>query len=144
MKGSDFIFDCINLLLYKFNIINRKHDGWSYIDSPDWIRNNKSNNRSCQLWWWLRCNSHIKSWRNRKKFAKNIKILSLLEINVTGKDWINHQENMTWKKIQKNNPAIALLLTKKKQIHILSTFHKTQLSWKPNHSFNDSKWIRST
>ena len=43
MKGSDFIFDCVNLLHYKCDkiILNR---GWSYIDSPDWIKNKKGTN----------------------------------------------------------------------------------------------------
>ena len=35
MKGSDFIFNCINLH-YKLHKINLKR-GASYIDSPDWI-----------------------------------------------------------------------------------------------------------
>ena len=34
MKGSDFVFDCVNLLRYKCHKINLKHGG-SYIDSPD-------------------------------------------------------------------------------------------------------------
>ena len=34
MKGSHFIFDCINLLYYKCHKINLNH-GVSYIDSPD-------------------------------------------------------------------------------------------------------------
>ena len=33
MRGSDFIFDCVNLLYYKCHKINIKHGG-SYIDSP--------------------------------------------------------------------------------------------------------------
>ena len=38
MEGSDFTFGCDNLLYYKCNKINLKHDE-SYIDSPDWIKN---------------------------------------------------------------------------------------------------------
>ena len=34
MKGSDFVFDCVNLLCYKCHKINLKHGG-SYIDSPN-------------------------------------------------------------------------------------------------------------
>ena len=37
MRGSDFIFDSVQLLYYKCNKINFKHDG-PYIDSPDWIK----------------------------------------------------------------------------------------------------------
>ena len=47
MKGSDFVFDYVYLLYYKCHIINLKGIG-SYINSPDWIRNKKSNNNSYQ------------------------------------------------------------------------------------------------
>ena len=42
MKGSDFIFDSIQLLYYKCHKNFFKRDG-SYIDSPDWIKIKKSN-----------------------------------------------------------------------------------------------------
>ena len=38
MKGSDFLFDCVHLLHYKYYEINFECNG-SYIDSPDWIKN---------------------------------------------------------------------------------------------------------
>ena len=34
MKSSDFIFDCLSLLYYKYHRINLNHSG-SYVDSPD-------------------------------------------------------------------------------------------------------------
>ena len=37
MRGSDFIFDCVNLLYNNCHKINFKCGG-SYIDSPDWIK----------------------------------------------------------------------------------------------------------
>ena len=40
MKGSDFIFDCVNLLYCKYHKINLKRGG-SYIDSPGKIKNKK-------------------------------------------------------------------------------------------------------
>ena len=40
MKGSDFLFDCVNLIYYKFHKTNFKCDG-SYVDSTDWIKNKK-------------------------------------------------------------------------------------------------------
>ena len=45
MKGSDFAFDYVQLLYYKFHKIN-PNSGGSYIDSPDWIKNQKGNNKS--------------------------------------------------------------------------------------------------
>ena len=41
MTGSDFIFDCVYLLHFKYHEINVNRDG-SYIDSPDWIKNKKA------------------------------------------------------------------------------------------------------
>ena len=39
-KGSDFIFNSVNLLHYKCNKINFRCGGL-YIDSPDWIKTKK-------------------------------------------------------------------------------------------------------
>ena len=50
MKGSGFIFDSVQLMYYKCHNVNFKRNG-SYIDSPDWIKNKKSNNKS-KSWWW--------------------------------------------------------------------------------------------
>ena len=45
MKGSNFVFDSDDLLYYKFHKISLNRGG-SYIDSPDWIKNKKSYNKS--------------------------------------------------------------------------------------------------
>ena len=37
MRGSDCIFDSVQLLYYKYHKINFKHGG-SYIDSPEWTK----------------------------------------------------------------------------------------------------------
>ena len=47
MKGSEFVFNYVHLLYYKCHKKNRNCSG-SYIDSPDWIKNKKSNNKSHQ------------------------------------------------------------------------------------------------
>ena len=41
MKGSDFEFDGVDFLYYDFNKINISR-GRSYIDSPKWLKNEKS------------------------------------------------------------------------------------------------------
>ena len=41
MRGSDFIFESVQLLYYKCHKINFKHGG-SYIDSPDSIKKKKA------------------------------------------------------------------------------------------------------
>ena len=48
MKKSEFIFDSVQLMYYKYHKKFFKRDG-SYIDSPDWIKNKKSNNKSTKL-----------------------------------------------------------------------------------------------
>ena len=41
MRGSDFIFDCVDLLHCICQRINLNHGGF-YIDSPDWRKNKKA------------------------------------------------------------------------------------------------------
>ena len=41
MKGSDFVFDSVDLLYYKLHKISLNRGG-SYIDSPEWLNNKKS------------------------------------------------------------------------------------------------------
>ena len=41
MRGSDFFFDCVHYKCHKVNF----QWGGSYIDSPDWIKNKKSNDK---------------------------------------------------------------------------------------------------
>ena len=41
MRGSEFIFDSINLLCYKLHKISWNRGG-SYIDSPEWLKNKKT------------------------------------------------------------------------------------------------------
>ena len=41
MKGSEFVYNYVNLLYHKCHKINLNHVG-SYIDSPDWIKNKKA------------------------------------------------------------------------------------------------------
>ena len=41
MRGSDFIFDSVQLMYWKCHKVNFKRSG-SYIDSPDWIKKKKA------------------------------------------------------------------------------------------------------
>ena len=41
MKGSDFVFGSVDLLLYKLHKISLNRGG-SYIDSPEWLKNKKA------------------------------------------------------------------------------------------------------
>ena len=41
MRGSEFVYDCVNELFYKLNKVDL-HRGKSYIDSPIWLKNKKA------------------------------------------------------------------------------------------------------
>ena len=41
MKGSEFVFDSIDLLYYKLHKISLNRGG-SYIDSTEWLKNKKA------------------------------------------------------------------------------------------------------
>ena len=43
IRGNEFVFDYVHLLYYKCHRINFNRGG-SYIDSPDWIKNQKATN----------------------------------------------------------------------------------------------------
>ena len=47
MRGSDFVFNYVQLLYYKCHKINLNRGG-SYIDSSDWIKKQKSNDKFYQ------------------------------------------------------------------------------------------------
>ena len=55
MRGSDFIFNCVNLFYYKYHKINFKCGG-SYIGSLDWIKKNRTMfslcDNNCFKFWW--------------------------------------------------------------------------------------------
>ena len=78
MEGIQFIFDSVQLIDWKDHKVNFRC-GSSYIDSPDWIKNKKKNNKSKKHRWnmfsiWDNC--CIKLWRNwiasRKSFKYEI------------------------------------------------------------------------
>ena len=45
IKRSDFVFESVYLMDYKLHRVRLKRDG-SYIKSPEWLENKKSNNKS--------------------------------------------------------------------------------------------------
>ena len=45
MRGSEFVFDSIDLFYYHLQKAILKRDG-SYVDSLEWLKNKKSNNKS--------------------------------------------------------------------------------------------------
>ena len=107
LKGSDFIFDSVNLLHYKCYKTNLNRGG-SYIDSPDWIKNKKAainpvndDDKYFQYAAIVALN-HEEIVRNR---ISNIKIF----INKYNSKGINYSSGKDdWKMSEKDNVTIAL------------------------------------
>ena len=110
MRGSEFVFDGVNLLYYDFNEISLNRGG-SYIKSPDWIENkkatinpqNKKDDKFFQYDLTVALNyEKIKHDRQRiSKIKPFINHYNWNEIDIpsTGKDW---------KKFESNNKLIVL------------------------------------
>ena len=110
MKGSDFIDECVNLLYYKCHKINFKRGG-SYIDSPNWIKNRKAtiipiskkDNKYFQY--------TVTVVLNHEEIRKDQQRIAKIKAFIGKCNWkgINYpSEKDYWKKLEKNNLAIAL------------------------------------
>ena len=119
MRGSDFIFDSVQLMYYKCHKVNFRPGG-SNIDSPGWIKKIKASinlkNKDDKCFQYAvtvafnygEIESHPGRVWNIKPFTNKYK-------------WkgINYPSNIDdWKKFEKNNPTIALniLYIKEKEI----------------------------
>ena len=121
VKGSDFIFDCVNLLHYKCYKISFKGGG-SYIDSPEWIKNkkatiipiNKKYNKCFQY--------SITVLLDHEEIGKNSERITKIKIFIYKYNWegINcPSEKDNWKKIENYNLTVALnVLYAKKYIKL--------------------------
>ena len=103
MRGSDFIFDSVPLLYYKFHNTNFKRRV-SYIDSPDWINNKKPKNED------------NKCFQYEETFALNYEEINY-KYNWNGIKYLSKTDD--WKTFEKNNPTIPLniLYIKQKEIY---------------------------
>ena len=82
MKGSEFVFDCLQLLYDKCHKINFNCGG-SYIDSPGCIKNKKATidsiyKKDNKCFQYARVNSRVKLRRNKKKILKEKQKLKLV------------------------------------------------------------------
>ena len=109
MKGSDFIFDCVNLLYYKCHKINLNCGG-SYIDSPHQIKTTTTKKNPI--------NDDDKSFQSSAAVAFNHEEIGkyqqrTLEIEpfINKCNWkrINYPSGKdVWKNFEKKNQTIAL------------------------------------
>ena len=110
MKGSEFIFDSVDVVLYyNLNKISL-YRGGSYIDSPNWLKNKKStinqkNNDN-------RCFQYaVTAVLNHEQIKKNLQRRSKIkpfidQYNRKEIEFPSHKKD--WKKFELNNESIAL------------------------------------
>ena len=116
MKGSDFIFDSVQLIYYKCHKLSFKC-GCSYIDSPDWIKNKKAtinpkngDDKCFQYAATVKLNSEeIEPYPER---VSNIK----LSINKYNRKGISYSSKIDWKEIENNNPTTGLNIVYIKEV----------------------------
>ena len=109
MKGSEFIFDSLDLLYYKPHKISINR-GRSYIDSPDWIKNKKATINTKK-----KDNECFKyviiAALNYNKIPNHPERISNLKPFINNYNWKDIElpsSSKDWKKFEENNKAIAL------------------------------------
>ena len=109
MKISNFVFYCVNLLRCKCHKVNLKCVG-SYMDSPDWIKNDKAtinpidDDDKC-----FQYAATVVS--NHEEIGKNLKRISRIKCLIHKHNWkgINYPSGKDdWKDFEKNYTKIAL------------------------------------
>ena len=110
-KGSQFIFDSIDLLYYHLQKPSLKRTGWSYIDSPKWLKNKratinpKNNNNNCSQYS-LTAALRYQNIKSHPEWVSNLKPF------IDKYDWegINFppKQEKDWKKVESNNKSIGL------------------------------------
>ena len=109
MRGSDFIFDSVQLMCYKCHKVNFKRRGL-YIDSPDWIKikkatiNSNNDDDKCFQYTATVVALNYEEIKCSLERASNIKPF----LNKHNWEGINYQSKLdAWKRFKKNNPTIA-------------------------------------
>ena len=109
MRGSDFIFDSVQLMYYKCHKVKFKRGGL-YIDSPDCIKkkktiiNQKNEDDKC-LQYAATVALNYKEIESHPERVSNIKPL-MNKYNQAGINYPSKTDD--WKTFEKNNPTLAL------------------------------------
>ena len=111
MRGSDFIFDSVQLMYYKCHKVNFKR-GDSFIDSPDWIKKKKAaiNTRNTDD----KCFQYAATVAlNYEEIKRNPEIVSNVKPFINKYNWkgMNYPSKTDdWKTFEKNNPTITFYI----------------------------------
>ena len=109
MRGSEFVFDGVNVLYYHFNKISLSR-GKSYINSPKWLKNTKAtinpqnNNNKCFPYALTVSLNYGQIEKDPQRIAK-IKLF-IDQYNWEEIDFPSHSKD--WKNFESNNKSIAL------------------------------------
>ena len=105
IKGSDFVFESVDLLDYKLHRVRLKRGG-SYIKSPKWLENKKAtinpkneNDDEC-LRWSIICTLNYNEIM-KKEFENIFK-----KIKHEDKDFSSNKRD--WENFEQNNESIAI------------------------------------
>ena len=123
INGSDFIFDSVQLMYYKYHKVNFRRGG-SYIDSPDWIKkkkatiNPKDTDDKCFQY-------AVTVALNYEEIKWNPERVSNIKPFINKYDWkgINYPSKIDdWKTFEKHNPTIPLNILYIKEKEILPAY----------------------
>ena len=110
MRGSEFVYDSVDVLYYNLNKVNLSRGG-SYIDSPKWVKNkratinppNKNDDRCFQY--------AVTVALNHEQIKDHQERISKIKPFIEKYDWKEidfPSQGKDWKKIESNNKSIVL------------------------------------
>ena len=110
MKGSSFIFECIDLLEYHLHKISLNR-GSSYIESPEWIKNkgvtmNSKNTKDNNCFQYAIIAAL--NYQNTDHHPERISKLKRFINNYNWKGIVFPSHSKDWRKFECNNKTIAL------------------------------------
>ena len=132
MKGSEFIFDSVDLLYHNLKELSLNRKGSSYIDSPKWLKNKKAtinpknNDNNCFQY----ALTVALNYQNIKKVLQKISKFKpfIDQYNWKEIDFPSHSKD--WKKFEQNNKTIALNI-----LFVPHNTEKIRLAYKSKHNF---------
>ena len=109
MRGSDFIFDSVQLLYCKCHKTNFKRGG-SYIDSPNWIKKKKATiNLKNEADKCFQYTATVAS--NHEEIKRDPQRISKIKPYINQYNWNRIKSPLEiddWKTFEKNSPTITL------------------------------------
>ena len=129
MRGSDFIFDSVQLLYYKCHRVNFIRAG-SYIDSPDWIKKKKAtiNPKNADDKCFQYAATAVLNYEEREFYPERVSNVKPF-INKYNCKGINYPSKIyDWNTYGKNNATVALNILHIKEKEISPAFI-SKINW---------------